>query len=164
MREEGGRKRREGEKGEGEEEGKEGRKEERRKRERDSERDPSLPHSPSGEAEPAKAILQRILDRDNSSMESHLLMARIHLHLGKPKQCLASLELALSSNFEVGSLDLKCHVFSTVHIIAPLPLSTIEFCVPEEHAILGFLAFMATVLYRRSVHIIRCSTTLSITW
>ena len=68
------------------------------------ETDPSLLTPPSGEAEPAKSILQRILDRDNSSMESHLLMARIHLHLGKPKQCLASLELALSSNFEVGTL------------------------------------------------------------
>ena len=58
-----------------------------------------------GETESAQLILQRITEKDSTSMESHLLMAKIQLHRGNIKQCSASLELALSSNFEVTMLN-----------------------------------------------------------
>ena len=57
--------------------------------------------STAGESESAQQILQGIIERDQNLMEAHLLMAQIHLHLRNIKQSAASLELALSSNFEV---------------------------------------------------------------
>ena len=65
----------------------------------------------SGEAEVAQAILHRILSTDSNSMEAHLLMSKIHLHRGNVKQCSISLEMALSSNFEVSH---------TTRVITPL--------------------------------------------
>lgn len=57
----------------------------------------------SGDVSAAQVIVERCIERDNSSMEAHLLMAQIHLKQGNLRQCSSSLEQALSSNFQVQS-------------------------------------------------------------
>ena len=58
-----------------------------------------------GEIELAQTMVQRCIDYDGSSVEAHLLMAQVYLHQSNTKLCSSALEQALSSNFEVLSIE-----------------------------------------------------------
>ncbi|XP_043922881.1 tetratricopeptide repeat protein 21B-like [Protopterus annectens] len=55
----------------------------------------------SGDFEAAHAVVQRCLEQDASFSDGHLLMGQIYLSEGSYKQCLDSLELSVSHNFQV---------------------------------------------------------------
>ena len=59
----------------------------------------------TGEIEAALTMVQRCIHYDGSSVEAHLLMAQIYLHQNNTKLCSSALEQALSSNFEVNSIN-----------------------------------------------------------
>ncbi|XP_027788283.1 tetratricopeptide repeat protein 21A [Marmota flaviventris] len=55
----------------------------------------------SGELENAQSVLQRCLELDPTSADTHLLMSQIHLAQGNFAMCSHSLELGVSHNFQV---------------------------------------------------------------
>lgn len=55
-----------------------------------------------GELEHAQSTLQRCLELDPTSVDTHLLMAQIYLAQGNFAMCSHSLELGVSHNFQVG--------------------------------------------------------------
>jgi len=61
----------------------------------------------------ASELLQSCMKKDPNLMEAHLLMAQLHLMQDNIRQSTASIEMALSSNFEV----LTSRVLSRLHEI-----------------------------------------------
>ncbi|XP_060639450.2 tetratricopeptide repeat protein 21A [Anolis sagrei] len=55
----------------------------------------------SGELETAQGTLQRCLELDPTSTDANLLMAQIHLSQGNIKECVHSLEIGVSYNFQL---------------------------------------------------------------
>ena len=54
-----------------------------------------------GDDDGAQATLSRVIERDRTYSEAHLLMAQIHLHRGNHVAAATSLDVGLSYNFQV---------------------------------------------------------------